>query len=109
MVEDLFPFSMHDQDWWARLRVLYREVELPFMRIFGGKLFCLTANGHFGSMPHNADPGDIVCVVYGRHVPYVVRPCGEGRYTLIGDCYLHGFMRGEAMSLEIETQEFILV
>ena len=27
----------------------------------------------------------------------MLRECGEGRYTLLGDAYVHGVMGGEAM------------
>ncbi|KAK3303226.1 heterokaryon incompatibility protein-domain-containing protein [Chaetomium strumarium] len=41
-----------------------------------------------------ARAGDVLCVIMGAEVPYVLRPSPEkeGRYTLIGDAYLHGMM-----------------
>ena len=60
-------------------------------------------------MPKNAEVGDVICVFYGGHVPYVIRPCDNGRYTFVGHCYVHGLMDGEAMEIDgVQTQEFAL-
>jgi hypothetical protein len=43
-----------------------------------------------------ARPGDIIAVLAGGNVPYVLRPGTEiGEYELIGECYVHGIMDGE--------------
>jgi hypothetical protein len=61
------------------------------------KLLCSTVEGRLGSMPDTARPGDRICIFFGGRVPYVIRPCGNEEYTLVGPCYLHGVMDGEAM------------
>lgn len=30
-------------------------------------------------------------------MPVVLRPLGDGKYWLLGDSYVHGFMEGETM------------
>lgn len=42
--------------------------------------------------------GDVICIVFGCSVPLVLRPVGD-YFTLVGDCYVHGFMQGEAIAL----------
>jgi hypothetical protein len=43
-----------------------------------------------------------ICILYGCSVPVVLRPirnsesCNEFYYELIGECYVHGMMDGEA-------------
>jgi hypothetical protein len=38
----------------------------------------------------------MLCVIASAAVPFTVRPDGKG-YSLIGQCYLHGYMEGEAL------------
>jgi hypothetical protein len=106
---DVSAWCNPDESWLARVAFLTREIEVPFCQVFRSRRFCSTINDRLGSTPHNAEAGDIVCVFYGGNLPYVIRRCGEGQYKFIGDCYLHGFMRGAAMELDSETQEFVLV
>ncbi|KAE9371823.1 HET-domain-containing protein [Stipitochalara longipes BDJ] len=44
-------------------------------------------------------PGDVVCVLYGSSVPFVLRPVGsktgEKLYKAVGQCYLDGWMYGD--------------
>ncbi|KAK5207545.1 hypothetical protein LTR72_007193 [Exophiala xenobiotica] len=54
-------------------------------------------------VPDNTRRGDFIAVLYGCSVPVVLRPA-EGadaeeqrEYQLIGECYVHGMMNGEAL------------
>ena len=38
---------------------------------------------------------DVLVIACGGGVPLILRPCGD-KYTFVGECYLHGFMDGEA-------------
>ena len=58
--------------------------------------------------------GDIVCILYGCTVPCMLRPrpnqSGDGLdYDFVGECYVYGFMGGEAITMleanELEQQE----
>lgn len=40
---------------------------------------------------------NLVCILYGADVPIVLRKAAGGRYVLIGECYMHGIMYGEAL------------
>lgn len=103
------PREERDEDWMEQIQFFAYEVENPLIRLFGGRRFCSTADGHLGSLPHNAQAGDVTRVLYDGDMPYILRPCGDGRYKFVGDCYLHGFMWGQAMDLNRETQEFVLI
>ncbi len=63
-----------------------------------GRAFFTADSGHIG-MCHEqcVRPGDEIWVLKGGRVPYVLRPVeGEtGTYGFVGDCYVHGIMRGE--------------
>jgi hypothetical protein len=62
-----------------------------------------------GTGPEGLRVGDIVCVLYGGDVPFILHPDGKGQYTLIGECYVCGIMQGEALDMDLEEREFLLV
>ena len=63
--------------------------------------FCSTTAGRIGLVPRAAKAGDVICVLYGGRVPYVLRPGRkDDGYGLLGECYIHGLMDGEAMDME---------
>ena len=54
-----------------------------------------------------AQENDIICILYGCSVPVVLRKQeveGESFWELVGECYVHGMMDGEAME-EQETKK----
>jgi hypothetical protein len=60
--------------------------------------FFITANGHFfGLGPDGLQSGDVVVVLYGCSVPVVLRAV-EQQYKLVGECYIHGLMDGQAIT-----------
>ena len=58
----------------------------------------LTEKGYIGLGPQSADDGDEVWILGGAKVPFVLRKCQEGGYTLVGESYVHGIMTGEALA-----------
>jgi hypothetical protein len=62
-----------------------------------------TTNGYLGLRPVKAEKGDIMCILLGSSRPIALGPSGE-RYLIVGDCYVHGIMEGEAMAW-LETRE----
>ena len=76
-----------------------------------GKRFFTTRRGFIGLVPSRTAPGDLVCILKGATVPFVLRRQAAGkRYVLVGECYCHGIMYGEAMrKRELEIREFSLI
>jgi len=75
-----------------------------YLRIYLGGWYIpmMTFKGYVGMGPRATQPGDIVCVVLGCQRPLVLRPAtGEPTespsYVIVGQCYLSGFMHGEAL------------
>ncbi|KAH7161688.1 heterokaryon incompatibility protein-domain-containing protein [Dactylonectria macrodidyma] len=64
---------------------------------FGYRRFCRSEKGRFGWVPRYAMRGDTICVFEGGMTPHVIRRERNGRYKLVGDCYVQGLMLGEAM------------
>jgi hypothetical protein len=73
----------------------------------------VTDEGYVGMAPDHARKGDIVCMLYRCSIPVVLRKKYMSReqnndregesvtqdetYEFIGECYLHGFVNGEAL------------
>ncbi|KAK0721971.1 heterokaryon incompatibility protein-domain-containing protein [Lasiosphaeria miniovina] len=68
-----------------------------------GRRFFTTRRGFMGIGPPEAQAGDVVCVFLGGETPFVLRPGNGGRYKLLRQCYLHGFMMGEAIAHACHT------
>ncbi|KAK9434829.1 Ankyrin and HET domain protein [Metarhizium brunneum] len=59
---------------------------------------CFTEDRLFGLMPLSTQENDVVVIIHGCDVPFVIRPTErEGHYRLVGECYVHGVMNGEVM------------
>jgi Heterokaryon incompatibility protein (HET) len=94
-----------------------------------GRRFFTTSKGYFGFAPQKCKEGDLVVVLAGGSVPYIIRPasparqlwkilassmqsadclrairaaiklCSKTCYTILGDSYVHGIMDGELFEL----------
>ncbi|KAK2592084.1 hypothetical protein QQS21_010220 [Conoideocrella luteorostrata] len=59
---------------------------------------CLTETRLIGLMPLLTQEGDIVAILHGCDVPFVVRPTTEqGYYRLVGEAYVPEIMNGKLM------------
>ena len=71
--------------------------------------FCSTKEGSIGLVPGAAQKGDLIAIFMGADVPFVIRPGGAGTHVLIGECYVHGIMNGEAFQgREAEVDDIVL-
>ena len=75
-----------------QLGVMSRAVNV----LFGRKLMT-TARGFLGLAPEGLQKGDSLWILLGCSVPVALRSCGD-YYKLVGECYVHGVMEGEAMA-----------
>lgn len=77
----------------------------------GAWCFTLTVGGNFCLVPFLTAPGDVIVILHGCCVPHVLRKTDNPeRYQMVGECYLQGAMRGEAVTwAEDEADVFILV
>lgn len=67
-------------------------------KIYGRRLIT-TEKGYIGLAPAASKKGDEVCILFGCSTPVILRPLNEGGYELIGECYVHGIMEGEALKM----------
>lgn len=72
-------------------------------------------DGLQGLCPHRARTGDIVVVLLGGIVPYILRESKvtATEYEFIGECFLENYMTGQAMREyeegKLHLEEFNLV
>lgn len=74
------------------------------------------SENNLGLAPQSVKEGDLICIVYGCSVPVVLRKLiddeNDKSYELIGECYIHGMMDGEAFrilqEMKIKKEEFEL-
>ena len=78
------------------------EIYKLYRAMSAGRKFVVTENARFGFAPERCQTGDLIAILAGGNIPFVLRPAGvEGSppkqwYCLIGDSYIHGIMDGEA-------------
>lgn len=64
-----------------------------------GRKLALLNNGLIAAVPENVAVNDSVCVLNGCSVPVCLRDIHDSlNWALIGECYVHGYMNGEAIS-----------
>lgn len=59
--------------------------------------FLVTKKGLIGLCPKDTQAGDVIAILDGGLVPYVLRPLEvseAGHYEFVGECYVHGRMHG---------------
>ncbi|TPX15875.1 uncharacterized protein E0L32_000209 [Thyridium curvatum] len=70
-----------------------------------GRMLFRTRRGYLGLGTRGLMEGDLVCVLFGGNVPFVLRKVGAGevvdngeeRYALVGNAYVHGIMEGQVV------------
>lgn len=76
---------------------------------------CLTSKGLIGLVPKDVQIGDVVAVIKGAPIPFILRKAGaavlnEDRYALIGHAYIHNIMHGEATEMaDYREQDIVLI
>ncbi|KAL2678692.1 hypothetical protein Neosp_009443 [[Neocosmospora] mangrovei] len=62
-----------------------------------GRSLFWTDHGHLGLCPAGSQLGDVIAVLLGCDAPLALRPNESGTYEVVGQCYVSGFMNGEAI------------
>ncbi|TVY71201.1 Heterokaryon incompatibility protein 6 OR allele [Lachnellula suecica] len=68
------------------------------------KFFRSANKRRLGLAPPKAEKGDIICILFGCSVPVLLRRVENGQHILVGECYVHGMMDGEAISAMTKKQ-----
>jgi hypothetical protein len=102
------PKTTRDSGW------MYWETAAAFAGRIPNARVCMTEKGYLGLVCGDVQVGDRVGVFQGGAVPFTLRPSNQDKavntWTLVGECYIHGIMYGEALSWPgIVEQEFCLI
>jgi Heterokaryon incompatibility protein (HET) len=73
------------------------ELFLRCLRPIRGKKFVKCDKGYIGITPNITQPGDVVCVLLGCRAPMILRPNGTGGHLVVGESFIHGLSKGEAI------------
>jgi Heterokaryon incompatibility protein (HET) len=120
--------------WWSRMKIIEPDrcdwVDPETDPSFGytltvplrctNKRYFLTSEGYMGIGPARTSIGDKVFVLKGGFVPFLLRTAGSREvyglcletlyfqcFTMVGDCYCHGIMDGEALQRWPERESII--
>jgi hypothetical protein len=72
------------------------RIQSPYSCDFIRKPF-VTAKGHLGLGLDHVGPGDVIAVLIGCQVPFVLRQSADGKYEIVGESYVDGIIDGEAV------------
>jgi hypothetical protein len=89
--------DMGDQASSYRIRMQEMKNKRPF----------LSHLGYVGMGPTYMCPGDIIVVLTGASLPFIVRPVADGKFRFLGECYCDGIMDGEVV--KVRTKEKIVL
>ncbi|KAL8824757.1 MAG: hypothetical protein Q9170_008053 [Blastenia crenularia] len=86
------------------------EANYAFLRKRAG---LWSKKGLLGLGPTTARGGDLVCIILGANTPFLLRETSaseveDRKYQLVGECYIHGLMNGEGLSMGDE-QDIVLM
>jgi hypothetical protein len=82
-------------------------VEVVSKVSLAGRRLCVTITGFLGLVPEGAEFGDVVAIFFGAPLPFVIRPVRDSaEFELVGHCYIHGAMDGEAIQSASTTQAY---
>jgi hypothetical protein len=86
---------------------------LKLVKTYSGGRRLFETHGYFGLGPRDIKKGDVVAVLDGGKVPYILRPFAkEGEHAVLGECFVNDIMNGEAYEMcgegEVEEKMFVL-
>lgn len=84
----------------------FRRFDRSAMILARPRSIFITDEGSMGVGPPDLEEDDAICVLYGGSTPYALRPTSTpDEYTFLGDCYVHGWMHGEALQRSEHKQD----
>ena len=85
--------DLFDRSDWESFLSRFRDTTMTMAR-----RLMITNRGFVGMAPFRAIKNDVVCVLFGCSIPVLLRKrVGKDEYEFIGECYVNGFMNGEAL------------
>ena len=85
-----------------------REFLRRVQEVTWGRALIKTKHEHLGLAHESVQEGDYICILYGCSVPVALKQIGGSSadhnaiYKVVGECYVHDMMEGEALGLARE-------
>lgn len=77
----------------------FQDVRTAMKAVVKNRRLGITEKGYLGLFPNRVREGHKVYVLDGCHVPFLMRQVdGQEKMRLVGECYVHGIMDGEAVA-----------
>ncbi|PPJ49951.1 hypothetical protein CBER1_04721 [Cercospora berteroae] len=78
-----------------------RRYELALLNVCKLRRVFRTTAGHVGVGSKITARGDVVAMILGGMMPYILRPTGDGKYRFLGECYIQSddVMSGERVAM----------
>jgi hypothetical protein len=93
----IVPQDIEGPTWYERYQSL-EERTVPDEEVtLAGWRFGTSKCGIFCMFPPAAEEGDLIVILCGGKIPYLLRPLKQGgdEYKLVGEAYIHGLMDGQ--------------
>lgn len=101
-LEEIDQFIVPKKDTKTSYRVAEQVFHAGFKKYYPQRQLFRTEAGYLGLGPLSLAAGDEVWIINGARTPFILRPVAdEGikvAFELVGECYIHGVMNGEAAS-----------
>lgn len=88
---------------------VFQDLQTAMKNALKNRRLGFTRNGYLGLFPAHTEIGDEVHVFDGCNVPFALRKAAEGKFRLVGECYVCGIMDGEAVRPDTSLQDLVLV
>jgi hypothetical protein len=90
----------------------YTESNSSYINMMGYCHNCrpfLSTRGYVGLAPRHSQVGDMICILLGAHLPFLLRKREDGKTVeLVGEVYVHGIMYGEPTETGPKIEVFSL-
>ncbi|KAF2736267.1 hypothetical protein EJ04DRAFT_490318 [Polyplosphaeria fusca] len=84
------------------------DLVLNYIKASAKRAPFVTEKGHLGLSSWHAKPGDIVALIHGAQVPFILRHHRNGKYRIVSEAYVDGIMDGEAaQNADWQKLEFV--
>ncbi|KAF2256222.1 HET-domain-containing protein [Trematosphaeria pertusa] len=74
----------------------------------GNRHIFITTNGYLGSAPDATQVGDVVYMLEGSTIPFLLRRGDENRFQLVSSAYVYGMMGGDFWESNPLVEEIVL-
>lgn len=85
-----------------------KYTNIAYNKLFQRRPF-RSAKGYIGLGPFGICENDTIWILPGTDVPFIFRPTKDGKFTVLGEAYVHGIMDGELLDHGLDEQHITLV